>query len=277
MKEFIYLDTNYLTSALAQINEGNIISFTGESTDTSQTSNTSSDNKESKSEFGINTPLKVNFGGNNSTYEENSLLDISSAKEIITKTFDDYAYNILLNHIKSTNKLKINDCSDGDFALIKGKYELIDLNFIDTLLGDDFIDMYVQGDLAKEKFDTSQNNYKNAQNKLEKTRKAFYSDIRKKMNTFQKVMPSDTLLIINNVIAPINSKFLRGNYKDISFKYDDINVLVRITRTYKKQQYSNAKILLNAIDHMMPSLLQLFNIDLNDSSLIATPIAIYIE
>lgn len=278
MKEFIYLDTSYLASALAQINKGNIISFTGENTDTSQTINNSSASKVSESKFGINTPLKVAFGSNNSTVDENTLLDISSAKEIITKKFDDYAYNILYKHIKDSEKLKYEDFSNGDFALISGSYELIDFNFINTLLDDDFIELYVNNELNSKVFgNATEKNLQQKQNKFKSDRKKFYLWVRKQLLTFQKVIPSDTMLIINNIIAPINSEFLRGNFKDISFKYDKINMLTRITRAYHQQQYDGAKMLIHAIDHMLPSVLEMFNIKFDDNTLIATPIAIYIE
>ena len=85
------------------------------------------------------------------------------------------------------------------------------------------------------------------------------------------------MLQIADIFAPIKEKFLRGEFKDISFKYDHISVLARITRRYTHQEYANGELLLNAVDYMLPTILAPLSLNFTDGSFIATPIAIYIE
>ena len=53
MKEFIYLDTDYLTSALAQLNNGKILTYSNEgaTTSTDESKKTSSNQNTSKVNF----------------------------------------------------------------------------------------------------------------------------------------------------------------------------------------------------------------------------------
>ena len=141
MKEFIYLDTDYLTSALAQLNNGKILTYSNEgaTTSTDESKKTSSSQNTSKVNFGLPKVIGVNLGNDKTSEDSSAFIDIKSAKEIITKTFDDNAFDILLEHIQKSDGVSDSNYKDGDFVVLNNEYKLIDFDFLLTLLGDDFI------------------------------------------------------------------------------------------------------------------------------------------
>ena len=92
-------------------------------------------------------------------------------------------------------------------------------------------------------------------------------------------MPGDMILTMDKMIAPIKNRFLRGEYNDISFKYEKINILAKITRIKEYHNYDDtgSELLLSAADYMLPEFLRIFNIKIETGTLVVTPIAIYIE
>ena len=255
MKEFIYLDTDYLTSALAQIHKGNINSLILESADEDHSETGSSSEKKTSANVGFKSLFSL--GNVDSEGNESSVLSIKSAKEMMTKSFDDYAYNILYKYIEDNKLVKKANYTVNDFALKNGNYDLIDFNFITTLLSDDFIDLYVKSGKNKDK--------------------SFFKEMKDNIEMFKKVVPSDTILVMDNIVAPIKKEFLRGDYKDISFKYDNINLLARITKVHKPINTVGPKMILHAVSYMLPTIMDPYQIKIQNGTLIATPIAIYIE
>lgn len=275
MKEFIYLDTDYLTSALAQLNNGKILTYSNEgaTTSTDESKKTSSNQNTSKVNFGLPKVIGVNFGNDKTSEDSSAFIDIKSAKEIITKTFDDNAFDILLEHIQKSDEVSDSNYKDGDFVVLNNEYKLIDFDFLLTLLGDDFIELYINSAISNNKIEKSkENNFRSAQKK-------YYKELRKNLERFKKLVPSSTLLYTNNILLPVKKEFLRDSFEDISFKYKRINFLARITRKFEYIKYENdSNMLINAVDYMMPSILKSFHIDIIDNeTYIATPIAIYIE
>lgn len=275
MKEFIYLDTDYLTSALAQLNNGKILTYSNEgaTTSTDESKKTSSSQNTSKVNFGLPKVIGVNLGNDKTSEDSSAFIDIKSAKEIITKTFDDNAFDILLEYIQKSDEVSDSNYKDGDFVVLNNEYKLIDFDFLLTLLGDDFIELYINSAISNNKIEKSkENNFRSAQKK-------YYKELRKNLERFKKLVPSSTLLYTNNILLPVKKEFLRDSFEDISFKYKRINFLARITRKFEYIKYENdSNMLINAVDYMMPSILKSFHIDIIDNeTYIATPIAIYIE
>ena len=275
MKEFIYLDTDYLTSALAQLNNGKILTYSNEgaTTSTDESKKTSSNQNTSKVNFGLPKVIGVNFGNDKTSEDSSAFIDIKSAKEIITKTFDDNAFDILLEYIQKSDEVSDSNYKDGDFVVLNNEYKLIDFDFLLTLLGDDFIELYINSAISNNKIEKSkENNFRSAQKK-------YYKELRKNLERFKKLVPSSTLLYTNNILLPVKKEFLRDSFEDISFKYKRINFLARITRKFEYIKYENdSNMLINAVDYMMTSILKSFHIDIIDNeTYIATPIAIYIE
>lgn len=225
MKEFIYLDTDYLTSALAQLNNGKILTYSNEgaTTSTDESKKTSSNQNTSKVNFGLPKVIGVNFGNDKTSEDSSAFIDIKSAKEIITKTFDDNAFDILLEYIQKSDEVSDSNYKDGDFVVLNNEYKLIDFDFLLTLLGDDFIELYINSAISNNKIEKSkENNFRSAQKK-------YYKELRKNLERFKKLVPSSTLLYTNNILLPVKKEFLRDSFEDISFKYKRINFLARIT------------------------------------------------
>lgn len=278
MKEFIYFDTNYITSALAQINKGAILSYTNEISDSSKEVATNTNENSSKSNIGMKALLKFAAESNNLSSDENSYINIETAKEVMTKSFDDYSFDILYNHICDNQLIKTASYSDGNFIEINGDFKLVDFDFLTTLLDKNFTDFYIQSDVEKNNAQLNREQKRTANLKqFEEERKKFYATIKKTIETCKQVMPSNIILQMKDVLAPINPSFLRGEFKDISFKYNRIHLIARITRTFTYTNYNGVEILLNAVNHMLPSVLKEFNVEIKNGSFIATPIAIYIE
>ena len=80
MKEFIYLDTDYLTSALAQLNNGKILTYSNEgaTTSTDESKKTSSSQNTSKVNFGLPKVIGVNFGNDKTSEDSSAFIDIKS-------------------------------------------------------------------------------------------------------------------------------------------------------------------------------------------------------
>jgi hypothetical protein len=276
MKEFIYLDTSYLTSALAQINNGKIISYRHEGFNSSEdkTDENVSQLNSSKIEIGIPKLININFGNQSDSDQNTSVVDIQSAKEVLTKTFDDNAFDILLQYIKENKRNSSANYQDGDFAELNGEYELIDFDFILKLLDKDFVDLYIanSGNQMKSSSGTSVNNFRKQQVKA-------YKELQENVERFKKIAPSSMLLYVDNVLLPLKKEFLRDSFEDIIFKYKKINLLARITRRFEQKiNEKNTNNLLKLVDYMIPSILDAFDIDLTNKNeiYIATPIAIYI-
>lgn len=278
MKEFIYLDTNYITSALAQINQGSILSYTSEVSETADEQTSEQNITENETHLGLTALLNFMAKSKNQASDENIYKNSETAKDVITKTFDDYSFDILYQHINTSDKLKTTDYDEGDFILLTGEFKLVDFDFLLTLLDKDFVDMYIKNDLKASQENSNREERRGESLKtIEKETRKSYEETKKSVGTLRKLLPSNIMLQMEDVLAPINPKFLRGDFKDISFKYKKISVLARITRKFTYETYDGADILLNAVDYMLPNILKSINMDIANDSFIATPISIYIE
>ncbi|MBO1199086.1 hypothetical protein J3T65_05365 [Staphylococcus simiae] len=134
MKDFLYLDTDAISSISAQLFEGKILEISDEKmkqTGDNIIDNYGSDEKRSTSaKFGTSG---TNISGNveNSTFESKSIefLNNETFKMGIKKAYDDYLYNKVYEELES--KKEIHNIANGnqfDFVDINGKFTVLDIN-----------------------------------------------------------------------------------------------------------------------------------------------------
>ena len=240
MKEFIYLDTDYLTSALAQLNNGKILTYSNEgaTTSTDESKKTSSSQNTSKVNFGLPKVIGVNLGNDKTSEDSSAFIDIKSAKEIITKTFDDNAFDILLEHIQKSDGVSDSNYKDGDFVVLNNEYKLIDFDFLLTLLGDDFIELYINSAISNNKIEKSkENNFRSAQKKyykeLEENRNIVLEELKKEKIKFNKTL-SKGLKEFDKMVSSLQDNKLN---KDLAFKlYDTYGFPIELTLELAKEQ-----------------------------------------
>ena len=190
MKEFIYLDTDYLTSALAQINQGNILSYTHEASETAEEGTTEESETQSSTQFGLKALFYFAAQSHNIALDKNAYSSLETAKDVVTKTFDDYSYDILYQYISAENLLKTTGYKEGDFVMLSGDFKLVDYEFVSTLLGKGFVDMYVENE--KKQYESGLNREQTRGSNLkdyEKSRQQFYDKTKKMLIHINKFFP----------------------------------------------------------------------------------------
>lgn len=288
MKEFIYLDTDYITSALAQINNGKLINITEEVSDSTQ--NTQKDaeiSNKNSANFGLGVPGILNAKVSNEKElkdAQSTLSTIESAKQILTKSFDDNIYDLLISELKNNNLIS-QKVEQGNYLYLTDSYKLIDINYILSLLTDDVISLYTSSvnvnnfnNLNRQQIrnDSVQKAVKAEKSKL----KQQFKNIRDIVSVVKSISPTATFLSTDSMIAPLKNEFLRASYSEIDFKYkDNIHIFAQITRKFTKTDIADDinNLFFHAANSLLPLFFEAFDITLNDNTYIATPIAIYYE
>ena len=295
MKNFIYLDTDYLTSALSQINNGKIKEVTeGTNIETQKQTAEIEPSEKTNANFqiGFSPIIKASFGSSSADTElEHRLSHSDSVQKMITKSFDDNMYDVFTTYLQENKMLKDSGMNIGSFFYSNSDYKLIDLEFILSLLSDEFIELYVDEKKITEQFlDQIKSGNREEKRRLEgeakkqakediKFQKENFRNIKNYIKTIITAMPSPILLITENMILPIKRNFLRGDYKDISFKYQDkISLLAQSTRRLNNDtQPVGTDLVLRAVDVFLPLVLKMFQIPTDENTLVAIPIGIYVE
>lgn len=289
MKNFIYLDTDYLTSALSQIYNGKVETVT----DQTLNSNTETTANESMSlqndvSLKVGIPPIFSFGLNNSSKTadpEMTLSTVETATQAVTKSFNDNMFDILEKNINASDD--ISSLHIGDFVKTRGTYELIDLEYTASLFSKDFLKLVVSKELIKNNimseydlFNREQKRSINVDKLVDKEYKKqmdSHTNTRERIEALKIVLPEKCIFYTNGILMLINTRFLREDTASISFKYTgEINVLAQVTRVYLPEAQVEHKIK-NFADMTMPIILKIFELNPRDIKYIATPIGIYFE
>ncbi|MCD8851672.1 hypothetical protein QI283_03330 [Staphylococcus saprophyticus] len=145
MKDFVYLDTDEVSSISAQLFEGKILELITEKSQ--QTGNNTTDQygseetTETKANIGI---TGTNIGGQqaNNSFENKSIefLNNETFKSGVKKAYDDFLYNKILDELEQVGLIKDDDNSSlYDFIELKGDFEFYDSKTISSFFGSDIL------------------------------------------------------------------------------------------------------------------------------------------
>ncbi|WP_028778875.1 DUF6414 family protein [Shimazuella kribbensis] len=265
MKEFVYLDTSFLHSFLAQTNMGLPVSSDVEAQETttriSQNEKKREVNADIGGEMGAGVPsmvaqmiglkgdvkVKGNLGykGNDSRLQNLSFSE--AGKEIISKQLHDNALIDFENYLRETELIDFpletgsKNLSVGRYVKIDSTFKVIDLDYISNMISEDLINIMFldeEEQLNILKANVNKNQFNMASQSLKERKKETKKDfdrIELLIRYLKNIFPSKFLIKIDNCIAPLKEEYLRENTKELNFKYG-INPKITISMIGKITQ-----------------------------------------
>lgn len=292
IKDFIYLDKDYLNSYISQINDGNIISKIYTNIfNTSKLEEHIPETKEYTTNTGAETNayiFKGNYSGNYKYTTEgtkNSFLETELGKEILFKQIHDNAFENLLSYVKAKNLLcNEQNISFNKYILTNKTFKILDLNYLISLFNNDMADIYNY--ILKEEFKNTEFSSNKSSKELEKTLNLELKNqgeilkyLSKMLNYINLLMPSSIILVDENFLIPLKQDYLRESGKSIFFKYNHtkLNILGKITRQYENLLSHNIENNNNVFNQIIPLINNIFaSFDINlENKYIISPVAIY--
>ena len=288
MKNFMYLDTDFLTSFMAQENDGlevirnlenNVYSKTTEGTPT--TTKTESMNAEA------NIAVAKGNIGTEKKIESPIHIDESSElyKEVVGRVLHDNVFNYFQNYIDNDFEHCVSQPSKdsvGKYINFKGEFQIFNINALENICNQKFLkelfsfvdDAGKINNISSHIAFTNTNQYK-LPNEINNT-----SILCSKVATiFKTIFPTDTVFIIDNMMIIINKEYLREDIKMINFKYSgEMNVLGVINRIYDSTNNKSTSPFMDVLDSVNVCGIEMINTLCNKESkelYIITPIAIY--
>jgi|GEM_PF-784450 len=285
MKEFIYLDTAFLHSFIAQKNNGlpNLHSteFQESETKTSTDGTTKDVVNEVQADVSSGTvkiPFVVDSPSGKLSYKMNhkrgitsgiSWTQLEAGKEIISKQLHDNALQLFEDYLEENNLIKrvttkTEDFVSGDYLLIQGAFSIISVNNIKDVLNPDAIpialemafEQQVQAKINVINNSTLADSIKKKQiNELKNNIKSSSKEISDTLGMFrvlveylESLLPSSVLLKISNFVCPLKIEFLRETPKELSFKYNNADIKVTILGKYTKDFVNFNELSTNNLD-----------------------------
>lgn len=291
-KEFIYYNTDFINSFVAQANDGivhktqlesgkNITELDGQSVTTSSPSVAAN--------LGLYNLFNgtINVGGN-SAQEINISKTSDFAKEITQKIMDDNVFVNMMNNINCKNdhdNLKYND-----FVLINQNIKFLDLIDYAEIIGGGFIELNNRFSMLEfEKAESTLNRQQRRNSKHMEEKKKIESKLDKEADDIKflynmlmfmdKVFPSSVFLKADGFFIPVEKKYFRVPQKTIPYKYKNPTTLLgRVVGTIDKADdfdftQGTLRDLSKSISDLRREAFNLFDIE-SDSQIIM-PIAWY--
>lgn len=272
LKEFIYLDTNYLHSFMAQTNSGLPTLTNSEYQESEQKTSSTGQTADSThnivgevslGEFDIvflkSPSAKAQYSysnkrGNNTAI---SLTQLEAGKEIISKQLHDNALGEFEVYLEEHQKLKIVDplslIDPGEYVKVSGEFQIVDLSFYKRALSKTMINRFVikgiedQIQLELEKIEME--DLIPAQKKLKSKEIRNFGDKKKQENQemfeiisdvidyIVDLLPAHSYIKVGNFAAPLKPEYLRESSDELSFKYGSnspirITMIGKVTRVY---------------------------------------------
>ncbi|WP_068775790.1 hypothetical protein [Paenibacillus sp. FJAT-26967] len=302
MKEIVYLDTSFLHSFMAQVNQGLPVNFTREITD--QQTSTTTDMKQEESTHdvsgkfstgSVNIPFLFVTPSGEVTYkytnkqkidESYSLSQLDIGKEIISTQLHDNALNDFESYIDSRPDMLC--CTDGEYSKYKlGKYikikatfSIFDVSYIRKMVNKDIMTKLMS--LTEKLNDTPDESLTNDPG-IQTAFEAFDFFT----SYLQNALPSEVCLKQGKFFSPLKSEFLRNTSEDLIFKYGtsskiEITVLGKLTREFIDfdlnmfKENGNFRELSTLTNQMMDSFVDEVNL-MEKGDIIVSPVAIYFE
>lgn len=245
MKHFVYLDTDLINSYLAQLNDG-LIKSKQEESETSVTEGKGMEDIPATdgSTVGINIPgiFKYDHEINNDYIKEvNSISQTNAGREILSKIIHDNSYNNLIDYFSNTIGIEEyvsgTQIDMGTYLSIQGNVKMVDLAVFLELFGDDFKNVYSL--FSRGAFDDSLDNLNRAERRSsnevkegkEKERQlkkdlTMFGNINDAVAYISKLLPSDKYIVYDNILIPLDKKYLREDYNSLRYKYSNESTIV---------------------------------------------------
>ncbi|MEL7659568.1 DUF6414 family protein [Acetobacterium wieringae] len=281
MKDFLYLDTDYLDSYLSQINNGLIEKTTDSVTDQNELKNEKNGTeKEMKTE--VDAETKIGFPGFASVKGTGKIMaelkmpksslsftETEIGQSIITRSVHDNALNDFFIYIDE-NKLYHQEPKLSSFYYNSIDFKLIDFEYIYQIFNNDLMKKLVPAFSHKAKPENGQP-----------------LNLMDSLKLCIEVFPFSSFLYGKNFIVPLKPDFLRGKSNELIFKYSGkISVLGKTTRKVGLLSEMNAQLNIEpnpfettyqGIDDIFVQMLKSMDSTVDDKPYIISPIAIFCE
>ena len=276
MKHYIYSDTNILNSYISQIYDGVLKGKKTENKKETLNEDTINSPKEkitSTIDGGIPAVIKGTIQAN---YErenkQEKFSDVSVASEVIETIFHDNLLDYLLEYLDEQEilKSKVEDFSQGDFIKVKIPFRFINNDYLKSISSQKF----------KEAFMKINNTFSGGTSQEDKDMKKSIELINNFSIIIEQLLPTEHLVISEDMIVPLIKEYFREKPELIDFKYSgDIILIGKITGKDNKdviidgflnKDFSKA---LNEVKKEMYNLL----LPNYQKSLIVAPVALYFE
>ncbi|MFD1410591.1 DUF6414 family protein [Lapidilactobacillus gannanensis] len=240
LKEYLYLDTKYLNSSLAQLGEGLMTSQHSSNTKTDESSDLAGTNISG----GVGNFLKLGFDLHKSATESASNRLSESTQEVIDSVLDDHAIQILQDHLADEIVQNQQNAKDGDFVKISSRFKIYDFNFLSNLLAPDNLDLIKKQDESEkeirslkaniERFKQAKksagNNQKEYSQKIGQLTSQLNTLIAKQDNSgwdnfalvkdvatfFNEIFPDSIIIKMDNALIYCDRTFFRENAAQLS-------------------------------------------------------------
>jgi hypothetical protein len=278
VKDFIYLDTDYLQSYVAQI-DGGLLSKRGFEKEDEKSEETEQNLSRSKD----GTPVSWDFGALKGGFSKSSQGEYENFKktasevgrQLLDYEMHDNIYNMFFGHADVVEVPFV-----GKYISITDEYVFFDLSFSEnlysgTIRNNKVFRMSVGASLTRGLEDDD---------KQETDIDQWIDNNKDIIEIMIKFLPSDTFILIRNCIVPIKTKCLRESLREIKFKYSGKLTLVgKVTSLFsgtdhlKQQKFWSGMVgEINDLDRLVFSILNQYVSPDNSIKYIVSPIALYL-
>ena len=240
MKLFIYLDTDIVSSIIAQAEKGYITQQTIENgNETTHTNDKkASISAEASGKGGFLKFLQAEFKGSASGELRSENVDHSSTKELKEKILHDAAFDVAFDYINPIAvDSEINRTGDeGTYIEISRTFEYVDFDYMERLFQKDGIIDYVkksEAEKIEEQYDSqlgaecnreqlrkAQNKAKSGLRKIIDANNKQYDDAALMVRVLRSLIPYSRILISRDgYLIPLDDTFFRVNPSCMGFKY----------------------------------------------------------
>nr|WP_302599864.1 hypothetical protein [uncultured Cellulosilyticum sp.] len=288
MRNFIYLDTDFLASFMAQENDGleTIRNIESDTYDKSLIGTPTTTKKVSMSTEANVAIAKGNLASEKTIESELNINESSELyKEMVSRVLHDNVFNYFENYINND----FDHCVDkpmkdsiGKYINHRGGFETFDITFLEKICDQKFLkELFILAEGVSDMQNVnSQVNLKNI-NQYKLPNDIYNTSVlcTKLVNIFKTIFPTDTVLIMDNMMVIINDKYLREDIKSINFKYSgQMSVVGIINRVYDEANKKSTSPFMEVLNSVSECGIELINAFYNRTSkelYIVTPIAIY--
>ncbi|MBA3926590.1 DUF6414 family protein [Listeria rustica] len=309
MKELVYLDNEFINSFISQMYNGLPIDLQNSKKETDQEEATEqSSEKTNVNHTGTLGIYKGKYDFETSESDQHMVMQSSETQEIISKKMHDNALNDFEEYLTNSSKL-IEDAQKikkNNFIKIKIPFRIINLELLKNMYGENVLNsvlFYTNQDDYEEvnkikhnsKLSTQVRNsqIKQVESKIKKAKDELeltYQGIQHMFNATLPVLPTNLYFKSDDVIIPLDKRYLREDPLFLDFKYnsDDssnptyITLIGKVTNKTKKildERAFKEDAMIGYIRQFNSVFEEFFKlVDLiDDESFIVSPIAIYFD
>lgn len=277
MKHYIYIDKEILNSYISQIYGGILEKGKSEKEcSQKQVEETKSPEEKIKATLkgGLSGIIKANIETEidlkNKTVKETD--NYNASKEVIEKIYHDNLLDNLIEYINKNEKITTNkdEIEYGKYVTLSLPFNFVNHSYLKSISNNEF----------KKAFEKIMNATNQGSDKAMKEAKFGIELIANFTTFFESCFPVSQLIVSENLIIPLDDKFLREKPDMVDFKYGgNIIVIGKVTKDCSKDEnifglYN--KEFGNAIEEVKKSIYDIF-LPKYKRSFVITPIALYFE